>query len=253
MNYKNIDGKEKLAETDWEIAAARAQGQGDYYILPEQDQEPLTVLVFGGRGGLGRTLHFKDFSVIKLDSSIDIRSSKLISQALDEYQPTVVVNMATRNQDSTLIRQKTEEVRMLLDVNISGGINLLRTTLQWWREKKIQGRFIYVSSVLSTRPLRGTSVYSASKAFNDSLVKTAAIESAPYGITVNSIQLGYFRGENGLCERVPENVISEVKASIPAGRLGCHQDLEKTIKFLIESPYITGTSLVLDGGVQLIR
>jgi NAD(P)-dependent dehydrogenase (short-subunit alcohol dehydrogenase family) len=115
------------------------------------------------------------------------------------------------------------------------------------REKKF-GRVIYISSVLSKNPIRGTGIYSASKAFCDNLIKTYSLENSKYGITANSIQLGYFDG--GLTEKVPTEILDGVLKSIPLKRLGDVSEMSKLIKTIIDVEYINGTNLSITGGYE---
>jgi 3-oxoacyl-[acyl-carrier protein] reductase len=110
------------------------------------------------------------------------------------------------------------------------------------------GRVIYISSVLSKKPIRGTGIYSASKAFCDSIIKTYSLENSKYGVTSNSIQLGYFEG--GLTEKVPTDILQNVKNSISLKRLGRVEEMSKLVKTIIETEYINGTMVSITGGYE---
>ena len=88
----------------------------------------------------------------------------------------------------------------------------------------------------------GTSVYSATKAGIDNLVKTAALEGASKGVTVNSIQLGYFDG--GLTYTIPEKIREQIKMTIPLKRWG------RISEWLTDCEYATGMNIPLDGGIS---
>ena len=120
--------------------------------------------------------------------------------------------------------------------------------LPMMRENKF-GRVIILSSVLSEMTVVGTSVYSASKAFIDSVVKTASAENLSKGITCNSIQLGYF--DAGMAHRLTKKISDTVKSKIPLKRFGTMQELHDTIEFLINTEYVSGTAIKIDGGVSL--
>src|SRR5258705_264445 len=92
----------------------------------------------------------------------------------------------------------------------------------------------------------GTGVYAATKAFNDNIVRTCALENSKYGITANSLQLGYFNA--GLTYKVPQDILTKVINKIPMGRLGNGEDLITAIRFIFNSPYFTGVNLQLSGG-----
>jgi NAD(P)-dependent dehydrogenase (short-subunit alcohol dehydrogenase family) len=81
----------------------------------------------------------------------------------------------------------------------------------------------------------------------DKLVKIAAIENAQYGITINSIQLGYTGiGMGALTTENKEKAIRKI-----AMRKFCPIiELHHTIEYIIESEYLTGQNIRLDGGVK---
>ena len=115
------------------------------------------------------------------------------------------------------------------------------------RNKKY-GRIIYISSVLSKKPIRGTGIYSASKAFCDNLIKTYSLENSKYGITSNSMQLGYFEG--GLTDKVPSNILEGVLSKISLKRLGNAVEIAELIKTIIKTEYINGTNISITGGYE---
>jgi NAD(P)-dependent dehydrogenase (short-subunit alcohol dehydrogenase family) len=98
-------------------------------------------------------------------------------------------------------------------------------------------------------PVPGTSVYSASKAFIDSLVKTVTLENLSKGITCNSIQLGYF--DAGMAHRIPERIKRNIVSKIPLKRFGKMEELCDTIEFLMKTEYISGTSIRINGGITV--
>ena len=115
--------------------------------------------------------------------------------------------------------------------------------------KNNYGRIILISSVLSSMAVPGTGVYSATKAFADSLVKTATVENLSKGITCNSIQLGYF--DAGMAHEIPDKILDHVINKIPLKRLGNMQELFQTIDYLINTEYISGTSIKINGGINI--
>jgi acetoacetyl-CoA reductase/3-oxoacyl-[acyl-carrier protein] reductase len=115
------------------------------------------------------------------------------------------------------------------------------------REKNY-GRIILFSSVLAEKPVVSTSIYSGCKGFLDSFVKTVALENASKNITCNTIQLGYFDG--GLTYKIPQNFLTNIVNNIPTKRLGTIEELENTILFLINTPYINGINLKINGGID---
>jgi NAD(P)-dependent dehydrogenase (short-subunit alcohol dehydrogenase family) len=216
------------------------------------DSKP-RVALFGGTGGLGKgvaPLLDQDFSTHQVGrSTLNIGDEKAVQAFFEEegYFP-IIIYLAVCNHDAVLHKVEVNQIIPQLEVNINGFLNVLRYGLPPMRKSKY-GRIIYISSILSERPIPGTGVYSATKAFNDNLVRTCALENAKYNITCNSLQLGYFNA--GLSSKVPQNVLIKVMDRIPAGRLGNERDLEKVIRFIIESSYMTGVNLPLSGGLDI--
>jgi 3-oxoacyl-[acyl-carrier protein] reductase len=115
-----------------------------------------------------------------------------------------------------------------------------------------RGRIVLTSSI--TGPITGFpgwSHYGASKAGQLGFMRTAAIELAPRRITVNAVLPGNIRTE-GL-DGVGGDYIAKMTASVPQGRLGSVEDIAYAALFFAsdEAAYITGQSMVIDGGQVL--
>jgi 3-oxoacyl-[acyl-carrier protein] reductase len=115
-----------------------------------------------------------------------------------------------------------------------------------------RGRVILTSSI--TGPITGYpgwSHYGASKAAQLGFMRTAAIELAPLGITVNAVLPGNVATE-GLADLGPE-YRAGMEASIPAGRLGEVEEIGYAALFFAtdEAGYVTGQALAVDGGQVL--
>ncbi len=115
-----------------------------------------------------------------------------------------------------------------------------------------KGRIVVTSSI--TGPITGYpgwSHYGASKAGQLGFVRTAAIELAPYGITINAVMPGNIKTE-GLDGLGPE-YFAKMEASIPMRRLGSVDDIANGALFFAtdEAGYVTGQTMVIDGGQVL--
>lgn len=94
----------------------------------------------------------------------------------------------------------------------------------------------------------GWAHYGASKAAQLGFMRTAAIELAPYGITVNAVQPGNIATE-GL-DGLGEEYLAQMARCIPMKRLGTPEDIGAAVLFFAskEAQYVTGQALVVDGG-----
>ena len=116
-------------------------------------------------------------------------------------------------------------------------------------EKSGRGRVILTSSI--TGPVTGFpgwSHYGASKAAQLGFMRTAAMELAPKGITVNAVLPGNIATE-GLAEMGPE-YRAAMEATVPLHRLGEVEDIGNAALFFAtkEAAYVTGQALIIDGG-----
>jgi 3-oxoacyl-[acyl-carrier protein] reductase len=139
----------------------------------------------------------------------------------------------------------------VIGTNLKGTFLAVSACLTSMKARKA-GRIILTSSI--TGPITGYpgwSHYGASKAGQLGFMRTAAIELAPYGITVNSVLPGNIATE-GLAGLGAE-YIRAMESSVPLGRLGSVSDIANAALFFAsnEAAYITGQSLVIDGGQVL--
>lgn len=209
------------------------------------------VLLIGGTGGLGKQLSVElqtEFQCISVGSKdCNVTNEENVKDIIHLHNPDIVIYLSAKNIDGYLHKQSSESVNSQLNVSLIGLLNVLRYTTELMREKGY-GRVIYISSILSKKPIRGTGIYSASKAFCDNLIKTYSLENSKYGITANSIQLGYFEG--GLTDKVPSNILEGVLSKIPLKRLGNAYEMGDVVKTIIKTEYINGTNISVTGGYE---
>jgi NAD(P)-dependent dehydrogenase (short-subunit alcohol dehydrogenase family) len=209
------------------------------------------IILFGGSGGLGTQLKpmlDEKYDVTSLCSKdLDVRNLSDLKEFFNKTEADIVINLSGYNYDSFLHKlEDSEEIDKMIDINVKGSINVLSASLSKMRDQKY-GRVILISSILSQKPVPGTSLYSGSKAFIDNLVKVASAENISKNVTCNSIQLGYFDG--GMCHRLPKEFIEPIKNSIGLKRWGSIKELHQTIDYLIETEYITGQNINISGGI----
>lgn len=211
------------------------------------------IIIFGATGGLGKEIlkRFNDFDVIGLGSSdLDITDFNSVYDFFDKNSADVIINFAGVNYDKFLHKitnQDLNEIDKQINVNIKGTINIVSNSLVNMRKNNF-GRIILISSVLAEKPVMSTGIYSGCKGFLDSFSKTVALENANKNISCNTIQLGYFDG--GMTYKIPEKIRENILDLIPSKRLGQIDELENTIRFLINTPYVNGTNLKINGGID---
>ncbi len=162
----------------------------------------------------------------------------------------VLVNNAGVVDDAFLLMLSPDSLDRSLNINVKGYFYCAQAaTLKMFKAKK--GVIINISSVSSMMALPGQSVYAATKGAINSMTATLARELAPYGIRVNAIAPGFLATD--MVANLPEDKIQEYLTQIPLGRLGKVEEVAELAAFLAsdEASYITGQTLVIDGGLSL--
>lgn len=213
----------------------------------------MRTLVFGGNGGIGKPvverLQTMGYDVYAPRSyEYNLNNTEEVEYIINKCLPEVLIDLAVYNVDGMIHKTDIEEAEKQVQINSLGFLRAVRFALPHMREKKF-GRIIYVSSVLSTRPIPGTGLYAATKSFSESIVRSVALENAKYGITCNSIHLGYC--EAGIIEKVPENILPKVIDNIPLKRLGRTSEVCDTVKYILKTEYLTGANIDLSGGLHI--
>jgi 3-oxoacyl-[acyl-carrier protein] reductase len=139
----------------------------------------------------------------------------------------------------------------VLGTNLKGTFLTVKACLPAMKAKR-KGRIVVTSSI--TGPITGYpgwSHYGASKAGQLGFMRTAALELAPYNITINAVMPGNIKTE-GL-DGMGAEYLGKMTASIPMKRLGSVEDIAYAALFFAsdEAAYITGQTLVVDGGQVL--
>ena len=211
------------------------------------------IAFFGGTSGLGSQV--KNYLT---EHTIDVVGSNLVNfenlETIDSYFKNnkdieVLIIFNNYNYNSFMHKYTNDTDNQLLkqiNINITGITQSITRALKSMREQKF-GRIIIASSITVDRNVMGTGVYAASKAYMENLVKTISIENASTGITANCIQLGYMDG--GLTYTLSPDFIETIVKSIPAKRLGKPEEIANTIKYLIDTEYVNGSTIKITGGL----
>jgi len=150
-----------------------------------------------------------------------------------------------------------------LDVNLRGAYLCTRFAAESMIASRGGGRIINISTINTARTYVGMAHYDASKGGLNALTKAAALEYAPFGVTVNAVAPGGVRTPGSLPVRqhfgrqmgmgAVEAVDAEFARRIPLGRWAEPEDIGRAVWFLASraADYITGQVLYVDGGMTL--
>tara|TARA_B100002051_G_C16715207_1_gene628961 strand:- start:868 stop:1551 length:684 start_codon:yes stop_codon:yes gene_type:complete len=157
-----------------------------------------------------------------------------------------LINCAAINYNCYAHKSDFEKWKNVIDVNLIGTYNVIRTVLPHMRKNKF-GRIINFSSVVSKKHTPGISAYAASKSALVGLTKSICIENASLGITINNINLGY--SELGMIKEVPNEYKEKIISQIPKGSLCPKEDIFGCVEFIRNNSSLNGTSVDLNGGL----
>jgi NAD(P)-dependent dehydrogenase (short-subunit alcohol dehydrogenase family) len=173
-------------------------------------------------------------------------------QAESAFGPTgVLVNSAGILDVAPVTELSATAWRRVIEVNLTGSFLAARESAQRMIGAGVAGSIVNVASVHSLSPGKGVAHYDASKAGLWMLTRSLALELASRRIRVNAVAPGLIRTQLG--GGASPGYLSSVVPHIPLGRIGEPADVAGTVSFLCSpaAGYVTGSMLVVDGGMLL--
>ena len=178
--------------------------------------------------------------------------------ALEQHGPIDILinNVGGRRVDIPTAEMPLETWQQILDLNLTSTFLCTKLIGGAMLQRGTGGRVINVASIsglVANRGIGGRS-YETSKAAVIQFTRATAVDWAPHGITVNAICPGGFMTEPNVkwAEQNPD-IINSFKSQIPMGDFGRPEDLGPLSVYLASDAarYVTGASLVIDGGYTL--
>lgn len=159
----------------------------------------------------------------------------------------VLVNNAGITRDGAMHKMTPTQWEEVINTNLNSCFYMSRAVIDSMRDNKF-GRIINISSMNGQLGQFGQTNYSAAKAGIFGFTKALARETASRGITVNAIAPGYIATD--MVKAVKEEVMKQIVAGIPVGRLGEPEEIARAVLFLAadEASFITGETMSINGG-----
>jgi acetoacetyl-CoA reductase len=246
-------------------------------------EDQRVALVTGGMGGLGtaicRRLHQAGFTVAAAYSPHNPTPEAWLSAERDEgyrfraykvdvadYADTewmmqrlladlgrldVLVNNAGITRDRSLAKMSVDDWQDVMRTDLDSVFNLSKQAIEPMMAQR-WGRIINISSVNGQKGAFGQANYAAAKAGMHGFTKSAALELARHGITVNTVSPGYLRTK--MVAAVPDDVMAnKILPQIPVGRLGEPSEVAGLVAYLSseEAAFVTGANIAINGGQHM--
>jgi NAD(P)-dependent dehydrogenase (short-subunit alcohol dehydrogenase family) len=164
-----------------------------------------------------------------------------------------VVNCAGMVRYADACETSYADVKAQLDLNFIAPFVICREAARIMRASGEGGAIVNVASTLALRPAAQTAAYAASKAAVLSMTRAFALELGPFGIRVNAVAPGLVDTEMIRALRPGEASIEVQLEGLrklhPLGRLGVPSDIAQAVVYLLEADFVTGSVLVVDGGL----
>ena len=184
----------------------------------------------------------------------EVGSTAAVAELVEQVQKElggldILVNNAGITRDQLLLRMSEDDFDRVLEVNLKGAWNFLKAGAR--PLMKCKGRVVNISSVVGLTGNAGQANYAASKAGLIGLTRSLAKELAGRGVCVNAIAPGFISTD--MTAGLDAQSAAALKESIPLARIGEPDEIAAAVEFLVGpgASYITGQTLVVDGGLSL--
>ena len=232
-----------MGECEARLCAAEGAG----LVLGDILEEPLNALA--------AELKAAGHEVVALRQDVTQESdwASLVAVARERFgRLDVLVNNAGILDTSGVEKSTLDGWNRVIAVNQTGVWLGMKAVLPLMKESG-GGSIVNKSSIYGIVGSGGSAAYHASKGAVRILTKTAALEMAVHGIRVNSVHPGFI--ETPMIEQtlpeLNEPMLDLISQQVPLGRIGQPEDIALGVLYLAsdESSYVTGTELIIDGGV----
>jgi len=225
-------------------AIARAlHGAGATVGLSGTRIEPLEALA----AELGRRAH-----VLPCDLSDPVAVEALPKAAVAAMGSVdILVNNAGITRDNLFIRMSDAEWDQVLAVNLTSSFRLCRGLVRGMMKAR-WGRIVNITSVVGHGGNPGQANYAAAKAGLVAMSKSLAREVATRGITVNCVAPGLIT--TAMTDKLNDAQKATILRDVPAARMGDPAEVAAAVLYLAspEAAYVTGTTLHVNGGMEMI-
>ncbi|MEN8706764.1 MAG: SDR family oxidoreductase [Nocardioides marinisabuli] len=227
------------------------------------------ALVVGGASGLGAAsaaalgaaghhVVTGDLADTGSDLDVDVTDEDAVAAAVDAVVAEhggldVVVNSAGVSTLMRVVDHDAAEFRRVLDVNLTGGLLVLKHAARVMTAAGRGGAVVSIASLNARQPGTGMAAYCSAKAGLAMLTQVAALELGPSGIRVNAVSPGLVVTPLTAPAMDIAGVRDDYVENTPLGRAGTPEEVAEAVVYLATARWLTGEVLDLNGGAHLQR
>jgi 3-oxoacyl-[acyl-carrier protein] reductase len=211
------------------------------------------VLLTGGSRGIGKAIYDElkeEFEVIApARSELNLTSMESIHNYFQaEPKFDILINNAGINIIKEIENILDEDIEKINMINLVAPLKLIQYCVKNMKQNRF-GKIVNISSIWGVKSKEKRTLYSGTKFGLIGQTKALCQELGEYNILINSICPG-FTATNLTMESLSKEELGDIQKQIPLGRLASPKEIAKSVKFLVsdENSYITGQTLVIDGG-----
>jgi gluconate 5-dehydrogenase len=227
------------------LARALAKAGADL-VITSRKQDSLTAFATEIRG-LGRRV-----VPLELDERDQASIHKMVKEAEAAFGHIhILVNNAGCNVRKPALEVTWDDWNLVIDTNLRGSFFASQAVARGMIANGY-GRIINIGSVTSVFGFAGLAPYGASRGGIRQLTMSLADDWGRHGLTVNCLAPGWFRTEQNKVLYEDPEWVAYITDRIPVKRPGLPNDLDGAVVFLASeaSRYITGQTLLVDGGIS---
>jgi NAD(P)-dependent dehydrogenase (short-subunit alcohol dehydrogenase family) len=191
-----------------------------------------------------------------LSLELDVRNLESISRMVEAADAEfghidILVNNAGCNIRKPALDVTWDDWNLILETNLRGSFFVAQAVARHMIRRRY-GRIINIGSVTSVAGYAGLAPYGASRGGIRQMTMSLADDWGPHGITVNCLAPGWFRTDQNKILYEDKEWVEYLSDRIPLKRPGKPEDLDAAVVFLASesSRYITGQTLLVDGGIS---
>lgn len=229
------------------IALALAQAGADvalHHLAQEADAERTAAAI----AALGRRA-----AIVQADFAADGAGRRCVNDATAALGPLdILVCTAAILLRKPALELTDEDWRRVHRINLEAYFATAQEAARGMAARG-HGRIVMISSVNQWTPNHGLVAYASAKAGVMQLARSLALELAPRGVTVNLIAPGTIETDFNRTALADPGYRRQKMELIPTGRIGQPQDVAAAALFLVsdQASYVTGTTITVDGGLEL--